>query len=161
MDGDNPLRHTKHIFRVLLLLAAVMVLLTLGRSFFVPESWARYGWYRGDNVAEQRAKPVRHGGDDACAECHDGESAAHAGGKHAQVRCEVCHAPVAVHVTDGDRTAEMPKDPSVELCGRCHRRLDARPASFPQVQPRQHVEEQGGTFAGQVCVECHPPHAPL
>ena len=161
MQPDNPLRPTKHIFRVFLLLILFVVVLVLGRLAFVPKSWGKYGWYRGDNVAEQRDKPVMHGGDDSCKNCHAAQFETHHAGKHANVRCEVCHAPLAAHVKDNKKAAPMPFDRSRNLCLRCHQQLLARPASFPQVQPRQHVEQNGGDWGEQVCLQCHQPHSPL
>jgi hypothetical protein len=160
MEAANPLRHTKHIFRVVLLLVFVVVALTLGRTFFVPKSFGAYGPYRGDNVAEQMQKPVRHGNDESCKSCHAAEFDTHAAGKHEKVRCEVCHAPVATHAADGKKIAAMPTMHTRTLCLRCHRQLDARPTSFPQIQPQQHVEEQGGTWKDDACFDCHQPHAP-
>ena len=65
------------------------------------------------------------------------------------------------HIKDGEVIKEMVIAPSLELCSRCHRRLNARPSDFPQVNPRQHVEENEGEFSDNVCIECHDPHSPL
>ena len=160
MESDSTLRHTKHIFRVAILLFFVVVALVLGRGLFVPDSWGEYGWYRGDSVNDHRARPVRHGGDAACAPCHEEQLDLRNAGSHATVRCELCHAPVVEHVVDGEVVAEMPIAPSLELCSRCHRQLNARPADFPQVNVRQHVEEMESEFGDNVCIECHDPHSP-
>ena len=161
MQADNPLRHTKHIFRIVILLILGVVAIILGRSLFVPASFGQFGWFRGDNVAQQMAKPVRHGGDDSCQPCHAEQFDTHEGGQHAAVRCEGCHAPVTVHALDGKKTAAMPMLKSRELCLRCHRELDARPDDFPQIQARQHVDDNGGDWDEEVCFQCHAPHAPL
>ena len=39
--------------------------------------------------------------------------------------------------------AEMPRRRSRELCERCHRRLEARPAGFPQVDGQQGANQTG------------------
>lgn len=160
MQVDNPIRHAKHVFRILLLLAATIVAIILGRSAFVPDTWGQYGWYRGANVAEQRDRPVRHGGDVSCQRCHEKQAAAHDDGAHISVRCEVCHAPVAQHAVGGQKIGAMPTHRDRNLCLRCHRRLTARPKDFPQIEPQQHVEDNGGEWGEAVCFDCHDPHSP-
>lgn len=161
MEPESSLKHTKHIFRVFILLLVVLVTLVLGRGLFVPDSWGEYGWYRADSVTEHRAKEIQHGGDQSCHGCHQDQAAAHDEGGHINVRCEVCHAPVIDHARDGKKIADMPKVPAFELCTRCHRRLNARPADFPQVNPRQHLADNEVELTDNVCVECHDPHSPF
>ena len=161
MKQDSPLWHAKHVVRAFLLLIIAVVALVLLRTLLVPDSWGQFGWYRGDNVAEQRAKEQRHGGNTACMECHDQEYETLAGAGHAAVKCEGCHAAVALHAVDGEWIAEMPIHREAELCLRCHQWLDARPRNFPQIKPREHVDEQGGEYGPAVCFDCHDPHAPL
>jgi hypothetical protein len=133
MNPESPLTHTKHIFRAAILLFAVLIAMVLGRSLFVPETWGEYGRYRGAAVAEHRDKPIRHGGNDSCAMCHDVEYADHAAGEHAPVQCELCHGPVALHVDleEGEVLAEMPVRRSRELC-------DRRPRARPRKRRRAH-----------------------
>lgn len=159
-DEQHPLKHAKHVFRAFLALAAAIVALLLGRSAFVPKSYGAYGSYRGDNVAEQMARPVRHGGDISCSDCHGDELGKHDKGKHAAVRCEVCHAPLASHIKDGDMVGPMKVRKTRELCLYCHLQLEARPKTFPQIQPKPHVEKMGGTWSETACFDCHDPHAP-
>jgi predicted CXXCH cytochrome family protein len=161
MQADNPILHTKHIFRVFILLVLVVIAIILGRGLFVPDSWGLYGGFRGDNVEQQRAKAVHHGGDASCQKCHEEEFDTHEGGGHAAVRCEVCHGPVSIHVSGDKKIAAMPMNRGRDLCLRCHRKLEARPATFPQVEPRAHVDENGGDWGDEACIECHIPHAPL
>ncbi len=161
MKPDSPLWHAKHVVRAFLLLIAGIIALVLLRSLLVPDSWGEHGWYRADNVEEQRSHALKHGGDRACLECHDEQFETHEAAGHASVRCEGCHAPVAVHAEDGEWFAEMPVDRSAELCMTCHAFLDARPEGFPQVRPRDHVAEQGGEFGPEVCFDCHDAHEPL
>ena len=163
MNPESPLIHTKHVFRAAILLIAVIGALLLGRSLFVPDTWGEYGWYRGAAVDDHRARPIRHLGDESCAMCHDAESAEHAAGAHAPLRCELCHGPVALHadMEEGEKTAEMPVRRSRELCELCHRELDARPAEFSQVDVREHVTEMGGELTADACFDCHDPHSPI
>lgn len=163
MNPESPLVHAKHVFRAAILLIAVVVTLFLGRSFFVPETWGEYGWYRGAAVEDHRAKEVRHQGDDACGMCHDTEFAEHAAGVHAPVRCELCHGPAATHIDmeEGEKTGDMPIRRTRELCELCHRELAARAAEFPQVDVREHLAENGGELTSDACFECHDPHSPF
>ena len=152
------MEHARHVFRILFVLLVAIVAIVLGRSFLVPASYGLYGPYRFDNVAEQAAvRPPLHGGAASCGECHEDRLKAVSAGVHRGVSCEVCHAPLGRHVKGGDVVAPMAVDRSFTLCARCHRKIDGRPAAFPQVVLEQHV--QGG-LEGRVCLECHDPHSP-
>jgi hypothetical protein len=152
------MEHARHAFRVLFVLLVAIVAIVLGRSFLVPPSYGLYGPYRFDNVAEQASiRPPLHGGAASCGECHEDRSKAVAAGGHRTVSCEVCHAPLGKHVRGGDVVAPMAVDRSFTLCARCHRKIDGRPAAFPQVVLEQHVQ---GALEGRVCLDCHDPHAP-
>jgi hypothetical protein len=146
-----------------ILLLVVLVAMVLGRSLFVPETWGEYGQYRGAAVVEHRDKPIRHGGNGACAMCHDAEYADLSSGVHAALQCELCHGPVALHVDleEGEVLAEMPVRRSRELCELCHRRLEARPADFPQIDVREHLAENDVELASDACFACHEPHSPF
>ena len=61
---------------------------------------------------------------------------------------------------NGEKIADMPIRRSRELCELCHRWLAARPATFPQVDVREHVTEMGGEFTSEACFDCHDPHSP-
>ena len=161
MRTDHPLWHAKHIVRVGLLLLLGVTVMIVVRSFLVPDTWGQYGWYRGANVEEQRDHPLRHGGDASCAGCHPEQEAVHVAGAHVVVRCELCHAPVALHVKDDERFAAMPVQRTATLCVSCHQWLAARPADFPQIRPQEHVAEMGGEYGPEACFDCHDPHAPL
>ena len=157
------MEHARHVFRAILLLLAVVVVVSLGRGFLVPDSYGKYGAYRADNVQEQmNVRAPRHGGPASCAACHAKEAGKRAAGGHRSVSCEVCHAPLARHAADGKRTAAMPVDQSYTLCARCHRKVVGRPEKFPQVVLDQHVVEKGasGPVEGKVCLDCHDPHSP-
>ncbi len=161
MEAASSLKHTKHIFRVAFLLGFVLIVLILSRGLFVPKSWGQYGWYRGDAVSEHRSKPVVHGGDQSCRECHEDQYDLREEGAHVGVRCEGCHEPIGSHITNGEMTAPMFIPASFELCTRCHRHLAARPDDFPQVNPQQHLEDNEMDHTNTVCTECHDPHSPF
>ena len=97
------MEHARHVFRVVLLVIAVLAVVSIGRTLLLPRSYGMYGPYRYDNVAEQMKirEPV-HAGPAACGECHEKEFKRRASGKHKNVSCEVCHAPKAFHIrSDG------------------------------------------------------------
>lgn len=154
------MEHAKHIIRAVLLLVSAAVLFVLVRHVLIPESFGDYGHYRYDSVAEYASKEAKHGAPDACADCHDEEAEARAAGKHATVSCEVCHAPLATHVSDDEKTAPMAVRRSTELCGWCHEKLVARPAAIPQVHMTKHVIENDGDLTETACLECHNAHNP-
>jgi hypothetical protein len=157
------MEHARHVIRALSFLLLALVVFVLGRTALVPKSYGLYGPYRHDNVAEQaNVRPPQHRGAAACAECHEDRTQALAAGVHATVSCEVCHAPAARHVNDGDVIAAMNVDRSFTLCSRCHRRIAGRPETFPQVVLEQHLHDQGASsrLEGKVCLECHDPHSP-
>ena len=65
------------------------------------------------------------------------------------------------NLEEGEKIADMPVRRTRELCELCHRRLDARPAGFAQVDVREHVTEMGGEFTDDACSQCHEPHSPI
>jgi len=152
------MEHSRHVFRALLVLIAIVVAVSLGRGFLIPKSFGLNGPYRNDNVGEQMAvRSPQHGGVQSCAECHATQAQKRAEGSHKTVSCEVCHGPLSLHVTAGKRSAPMAVDKAFTLCARCHRRILGRPEKFPQVVLEQHVQ---GPVQGQVCLDCHDPHSP-
>ena len=161
MDPSSPLYHAKHVLRAVFLFVLGVIGLILLRSWLAPPTWGQFGPYRGAAVEEARALPPIHGGAAACGACHEDEFSEHRRGSHAPVECELCHAPVATHVSDGEWIAEMQMPASSDWCLTCHRRLTARPPSFPQIVPAEHLEENGAESGPRVCFECHEPHSPL
>ncbi len=95
------MEHTKHLWRALGILVVVAVSGVVIRHFAIPDSFGEAGSYRYDALAEIASKPVVHGNDISCRECHADMAETKAAGKHAPVRCEVCHAPVTTHARDG------------------------------------------------------------
>ena len=88
----------------------------------------------------------------ACVECHSDVPDAMKGGRHAAIRCEACHGPLAGHAGDpAEKKAERPD--SKVLCARCHAANVARPAKFPQVELADHMGEEA-------CTTCHVAHQP-
>jgi len=154
------MRHTKHLWRA----GFLLLLLPLGylvlRQAMYPSSFGMTGFYRFDNLAEQRERPVVHSPVEACAACHPGQAEARQKGSHRTVNCQVCHAPMAVHVREGRRVAAMPLPEVPGTCLKCHRALQARPKGFPQIELGPHLREQGLELAEGVCITCHDAHSP-
>ena len=161
MKPDSPLYHSKHIFRAGFLFFLGVVGLIILRSAMQPDTWGQYGPYRGASILDYAAMAPKHAGSSACADCHEDEAATHEEGGHRTVSCELCHGALGLHIQDEALVADMPVRRSAELCLDCHRALNARPASFPQIEPRKHVEENGEEFGPEVCFECHDPHSPF
>jgi hypothetical protein len=152
------MEHARHVFRVVLVVVVALAIVMIARGFLVPKSYGMYGPYRYDNVVEQmNVRLPAHHGAAACGECHTDEFAKRAAGAHKNVSCEICHGPYAFHIKDDGSVEKPPIDRSYTLCARCHRKIDGRPAKFPQVVLEQHVN---GPVEGDVCLSCHNPHSP-
>jgi hypothetical protein len=76
------------------------------------------------------------------------------------VRCEACHGPGGMHVTN-PAGIEMPVERDAELCGECHRRGDVTSVNA-QGGFIEHHEQYEELFQGKHivldCVDCHDPH---
>lgn len=150
------MEHTKHIWRVSLLLALLFTGGILARHFMVPESFGKMGYYRYDALTELVAQEPRHGVPDACADCHEDKATAKAAGKHRSVQCEVCHAMLSSHIKDDDKYADMAINRSHELCAYCHEKLVARPAGIAQIVLAEHLElDPSAAIPEEACLECH------
>jgi hypothetical protein len=153
--------HTKHLWRLGFLLVLLFAVVIVGRHFLVPDSFGQMGHYRYDALFEFYDKEPVHGGQGACAECHDDAADDKAGGAHAGVQCEVCHDVIASHIRDDDKFADMKVNRSVGLCTLCHLAQPARPAGHPQIVLAEHLElEPGQRPSEDACLECHEAHNP-
>lgn len=150
-----------HLTRAGLLLAGALIAFFIVRALLVPASFGKYGNFRGDNLAEQAAIPVNYGPPEVCATCHAEHVAKKEKGKHAGVPCQTCHGPVGDHVQE-DGMKPMIINKTFTLCARCHQKLEARPAQFPQINIYNHLARAKLTIDGNeaVCLSCHNPHAP-
>lgn len=149
----RPFANARHLVRLAGLFAAGIVVFLLLRLFFVPPGFGQYGHYRPGALDDNRNQVLIHAGRAACAECHDDKTAELAGGSHRGVGCEACHGALGAHAREEEGAAvPTPPDPAT-LCLVCHQVNAARPAGFPQVDPREHGD-------GESCSECHTPHSP-
>jgi hypothetical protein len=144
--------HRDHLVRMaVLFLVGIGVFLAL-KAIFTPAGFGLYGHYRAGALDENRARPAVYGGRTACVECHSDVPETAKGGRHAGIRCEACHGPLAAHAADpGEHQAVRPD--SKVLCVRCHAPNVARPARFPQVDAKEHAGEEA-------CTTCHAAHQP-
>lgn len=144
----------KHLFRAGILLLAVFILvLIVPKVIRVPDSLAEYGFHPQNfraNEEEWASLPIQYGQSAVCLNCHRDKYVMWEQSDHRSVACENCHGAAKAHSETG---ARLVVDTSRELCGTCHARLSARPASFPQVD----MAEMGEQAA---CVTCHNPHDP-
>ncbi|MDO8526602.1 MAG: hypothetical protein Q7T03_02820 [Deltaproteobacteria bacterium] len=156
------MQNSKHYFRAGALVIGGLFLFLLVRSFLVPSSFGKYGPYRGDNVREQMAKPTSYSAPNACADCHPDVWKKHSAGKHAPLPCQDCHAPLSQHfdLEKGELIGPMPIQKTSKLCLRCHLKLPSRPASFPQINPEDHLIRVPEARQADVCFRCHNPHSP-
>jgi len=148
----SAFRDAGHLFRLLGVFVAGVLLFLVIRAFLVPKSFGEYGHYRGAALAEIAARPINFAGHEACETCHADVLDKKKGGKHAHVNCEACHGPLAKHADDPGSVTPAKLDTAV-LCVRCHEANAAKPKSFPQVVSVDHSN-------GLPCDTCHQPHSP-
>jgi len=139
-----------HVKRLVIVMAALLVCGLFAKSYFTPESFGDYGYYRGASVAENAALEPRHQARDACQMCHWERFGEVQAGTHAPVNCQVCHGPAGDHPASGK--LPIPTDTRA-LCTLCHEAMPARPKAQPQVVSEEHA----GTMP---CIACHNPHSP-
>lgn len=161
----------RHIFRLMLLLAAFALIGYAAKRGFTTKSFYEYGHYRGDSVAQIASEKPKYRGVGYCAPCHSEKTAEWSKGIHNRsdlgkvVECEVCHGPAGereprgmfvVSTSGPEHPANLkmsvPTD-TRKLCTLCHERLAGRPRQQPQIV----VADHAGT---QQCTFCHNPHSP-
>jgi len=148
-----------HVFRPLLVVAILVAIFFLVRSFMVPNDFGvhedsyTYHWYREGNIGDWEAVSVKYQGSEYCGSCHEGEADLAARGFHKIIQCENCHGPASLHPKDPPK---LDIDRTRELCLRCHTQLDypsSGRADIRGIDPETHNR-------GVECVECHNPHDP-
>jgi hypothetical protein len=140
------------------------------QSVLMPATFGDYGHYRASALDDEVARRPAFQGRDMCYECHDDIVDLVLKDTHHSVNCEDCHGPADLHVRyqmgedDEGITEEMavlPKIKDRELCLLCHRKLRARPSTFPQIVAEEHVAFLRKDGVDVDCVECHSPHEPI
>ena len=140
----------KHISRLLLLFAALLVVALAGKWYFTADSFYQYGHYRGKSVTEIAAQDPAYQTPRYCKDCHGERHAQWSANNHKSVSCETCHGAAQDHPAKGKLA--IPAD-ARKLCTLCHERMAERPRTQPQIDVAQHG-------VGQQCIVCHNPHAP-
>ena len=148
----NTFKDSGHLFRLASVFAVGFFLLVLARGFLLPKTFGEYGHFRGDAMKEIAAQPINYAGHEACESCHVDVYDIKKAGKHAGVRCESCHGPLASHADDPGSIKPVKPDPAV-LCVRCHTANSAKPRGFPQIVVADHAGDLS-------CDTCHQPHSP-
>jgi len=146
-------RDAEHLFRLAGVFLALLIVFLVARAVLTPASFGVYGHYRAAALEEIRAREVTFAGRAACLDCHDEINAVKKNGKHAGLGCEACHGPLQAHVADPSTV--VPEKPNAKtLCLVCHMENLAKPRNFPQINPKEHADDDN-------CIKCHNPHAPL
>lgn len=142
----------EQIKRLSLIFILVIVVFLVVRRHFIPETFGKYGHYRGAALDDAKLIPIQYAERDKCEECHDDKVKILNSSYHKGLSCEVCHGPAEKHVeAEGDY--ELPLPTKREFCYKCHAYLDARPTGFPQIDPMSHNPNKP-------CIKCHNPHDP-
>jgi ribosomal protein S27AE len=138
------------LLRIVVVLAVLAAVVLTLRSL-LPPSLKDHDLQVQATVEREIARPLRHAGSDACAECHDQFNVKKAG-YHRNLSCETCHGPAKEHAEDP--TEKKPNLPRLrEFCVRCHAYNPSRPTGFPQINPAAHNPLKP-------CITCHDPHDP-
>jgi len=157
---NSPFSFTK---RLILIFIAIIVLVIMGREYFLPDSWGMYGNYRGNAVHEEANRSLVYGTNNSCGSCHEEVYDMKRVGVHHRLSCEICHAPVTEHVDGNKKIADMPVkigDAQSKLCLTCHQKVLGRSEKFPMIEYPKHLEDQDVKLTHD-CNICHTVHAPL
>lgn len=141
-----------HIFRLICLMVAFLVVAVIGKSILTVDSFYRFGHYRANSVPEIAAQEPTFQTARYCLSCHTERVAVWSANSHKSVTCEVCHGAAQGHPSNGK--LPIPKD-AVKLCTLCHEAMPGRPRTQPQIDPVKH-----NASGGQQCTACHNPHSP-
>lgn len=138
------------IFRLVLLIFAIVVSYLVARTLLTPSSFGEHGFYRGAALVELVDQPPVFAGKQACGARHEKILQTLSKGGHKMLSCEGCHGAVSREMLE-DATGNMTK-PTQKICLRCHEANPSRPAWFRQINPKDHYAEE--------CLDCHLPHEP-
>lgn len=142
----------EHLVRMAGIFAVGIVAFFLLQRFLVPDTFGRYGHYRGAAVTEAQRASLVFAGRASCERCHAEQATVQKTGPHAKLGCEACHGALRKHA-DSPTTVEAQKPDTKTLCPVCHAANVARPAWLEQVDVQEHA-------SGEACGTCHQPHDP-
>ena len=98
------------------------------------------------------ARPIAFAGREACESCHPDVVDERKGSRHATIACEACHGALAKHADDPAASSRYGRTRGT-LCLVCHHEDVAKPKTFKQVNPQEHM-------GAAPCISCHKPHHP-
>jgi len=162
---ESKSKYNAHLIRLIIAVVVVIVVGLAARQVFTPESMGAYGHYRGDDITDQKAVPVRLGTNEACFTCHKSIRTIHKNGVHSTVSCEVCHGVYGDHVSDGKTIGTLTVvkgNDVVNLCLRCHNKIiTARPREeIKVIGMPEHLQDKHVQLT-HTCDQCHMVHDPL
>lgn len=142
----------EHVVRVGILFAGGLIAFAIVRQALIPADFGDIGFYRAGALDDSRAIPIQYGGQAACLDCHYALEGTPKENRHAAIRCEACHGPLARHVADAGNNTPTVLNPRL-LCLSCHTKGAGKPGTFPQIVVATHEPNR-------VCVDCHRAHSP-
>lgn len=141
------------IQRLLIAFAVFIALFLLIRNLLLPDSFGKYGHYRGDALDEIASGGIKFTNvGETCALCHDSIAGVMSNNFHKSLNCQVCHGPGHLHV-DNPEDNKLVKPEGREFCGRCHAMNVARSKDIKQINIEEHNKRED-------CLNCHNPHEP-
>ncbi len=151
-----------HIWRPLYVFIAVVLLILLVRTVFVPKDFGvgergyMYGWHRLGNEEEWKNSivKVKYQGAEYCKDCHPDKYNSIRKTPHRTIQCENCHGPAIDHPSDPPK---LDIDRSRAQCLRCHFPLpytSSGRAKLKSIDPDKHNPDIE-------CSMCHNPHKPM
>jgi hypothetical protein len=134
------------------LFVGAFALFVVVRWFLVPPDFGVYGFYRAGALDDSRAIPAVYAGETTCLDCHSDVGDLRKEARHAALRCEACHGPLARHASGDFEIKPRALNPRL-LCLQCHTKGPGKPVGFPQIVPADHAGDGP-------CTDCHKPHRP-
>ena len=162
----TTIRDTRHLWRLLGVLAAAGICGAFVRAILVPGDFGERGPYRTGALADNAARPSRFPSDASCNACHETVRHERAGTAHEAVRCAHCHglgiehARLALAAKEDPSTVLLPAEAwdgdlltQVDLyvtkdrrvCLSCHEAALGMPEDFKKIEVAVHLEEQGAS----------------
>jgi hypothetical protein len=164
------MRDKSHIYTVVLILVSLIIIAAVVDRMLQPKSFNEHGHYRWDAINELQSQKVINQNDNTCSECHKDIYNLHEKDAHYNVPCVDCHGAGNLHVAYHKDSVSskiskaqsvLKKEFKLEGCLFCHRKLNARPSDFPQVNQKEHYKFLHITDSTAKCIECHSPHEPI
>lgn len=160
-----------HIILILSLIFILLAILFVVTVLLRPKSFGEHGNYRWDALNDIFSSKVVNQNIITCKKCHNDIFQLHQKDAHYNVPCVDCHGAGDLHVeyyqnkgVDNNITQQqaiLPKEYTLEGCLYCHRKLNAKPSDFPQIDPGQHYKFLHVKDSSTKCIECHSPHEPI